>query len=240
MVKLRFVVMMPVAALLAGCASAGPIGTAPSIQVANLSELPPPGIDDYPLPQSAALVLPYDRLRVSVFGFPELGRELQVGPAGSIEMPLIEPVQASGRTPAEIADEIEARLRGPYVVNPEVSVDVTERAARLLTVGGEVKAPGRYPVTGSMSLLEAVAVGGGTSEYAKLDEVLIMRTVNGQDYIGAYNIQAIQRGNYADPAVYPEDIVMVGDSPARRRLLGLISLAPLLTTPVIVFDRLLR
>jgi len=53
-------------------------------------------------------------------------------------------------------------------------------------------------------------------------------------------MEAIQRGNYADPRIYPEDIVMVGDSPSRRRLLSLVSLAPLVTTPLFLLERLLR
>jgi len=236
----RLVITAPICALLVGCASPGPIGTAPSIQLADLTALPQPAPEDYQVLESAALIRPFDRLQISVFGFPELGRELQVGASGSFEMPLIDTVQASGRAPADIAQEIETRLRGPFVVNPEVTVDVTEQAPRSMTIGGEVRTPGRYPVIGSMSLLEAVAVGGGVAPFANLEEVLILRTVNGQDYIGAYNVKAIQRGNYADPAVYPGDIVMVGDSAARRRLANLLTLAPLITTPLIVFDRITR
>ena len=240
MIISRLVLTTSICALLVGCASAGPIGTAPSIQLADLSALPPPAPDDYRVMEGAGLIRPFDRLQISVFGFPDLGRELQVGASGTFEMPLIDTVQASGRAPADIAREIETRLRGPFVVNPEVTVDVTEQAPRSMTIGGEVNTPGRYPVIGSMSLLEAVAVGGGVAPFADLEDVLILRTVNGQDYIGAYNVKGIQRGNYADPPVYPGDIVMVGDSPARRRLATLLTLAPLITTPLIVFDRILR
>jgi len=237
----RLLVLTSTCAFLVGCATtARPIGTAPSIQVADLSTLPPPAAEDYRVMEGAELIRPFDRLQISVFGFPELGRALQVGASGSFEMPLIDTVQASGRAPAEIAQEIETRLRGPFVINPEVTVDVTEQAPRSMTIGGEVRTPGRYPVIGSMSLLEAVAVGGGVAPFADLEDVLILRTVNGQDYIGAYNVKGIQRGNYADPAVYPGDIVMVGDSAARRRLANLLTLAPLITTPLIVIDRILR
>ena len=240
MIISRIAIITPICALLVGCATAGPIGTAPSIQVADLTALPAPAAEDYRLLDDVGLIRPFDRLKISVFGFPELGRELQVGASGSFEMPLINTVQASGRAPTDIAQEIETRLRGPFVVNPEVTVDVTETAPRTMTIGGEVRTPGRYPVIGSMSLLEAVAVGGGVSEFADLEDVLILRTVNGQDYIGAYNVKAIQRGNYADPAVFPGDIVMVGDSPARRRLANIMTLVPLITTPLILFDRVVR
>jgi len=240
MIISRLAIIVPICALLVGCATDRPTGTAPTIQMADLSTLPPPAAEDYRVMEGAGLIRPFDKLQISVFGFPELGRELQVGASGTFEMPLIDTVEASGRAPADIAQEIETRLRGPFVVNPEVTVDVTEQAPRSMTIGGEVRTPGRYPVLGSMSLLEAVAVGGGVAPFADLEDVLILRTVAGQDYIGAYNVRAIQRGNYADPAVYPGDIVMVGDSPARRRLANLLTLAPLITTPLIVFDRILR
>lgn len=80
----------------------------------------------------------------------------------------------------------------------------------------------------------------GLSEYAEYDDVLITRIVDGQRYIGLYNIEAIQRGNYPDPVLYPNDIVMVGDSPGRRRLDNILQFVPLVTASAIVIDRLGR
>ena len=74
----------------------------------------------------------------------------------------------------------------------------------------------------------------------KLDDVLIFREVDGRKYIGVYNLSAIYRGNYEDPALYPDDIVMVGDSPARRRAESLLQLFSLAITPVILIDRLVN
>jgi polysaccharide export outer membrane protein len=220
---------------LASCASPGPIGTAPGIELADLSALPPPAVDE------AVVIRPRDTLRVSVLGFPELSREFRVDASGGFQFPLLGVVEANGRTPLAISQEIDSRLgSGGYVVDPEVTIDALEQPGRLVTVGGQVKAPGRYPVTGSLSLLEAVAIGGGESTTAQLDEVVILRTVNGQRYIGVYNLAAIQRGNYADPAVYTGDIIQVGDSPSLRRLAAITTLAPLITVPLILIDRLVR
>ena len=101
-------------------------------------------------------------------------------------------------------------------------------------------APGEYPVLGRQSLLRVINQAGGLAEYAQLDDVLILRTVAGQRYIGAYNIQGIQRGNYEDPTVYPNDIIVVGDSPNRRRLDSILRFAPLLSTSAILIDRIGR
>lgn len=220
--------------ILGSCATPGPIGGAPDVQVAELNALPVPVTDE------SAVVRARDSLRIGVLGFPELSRELQVNSSGAFQFPLIGMVEANGRTPLAIGQEISARLRGRYVVDPEVTVDLMEQPGRLVTVGGEVNSPGRYPVSGSMTLLEAVATGGGTTDTAKLEEVLIFRTIGGQRYIGVYHLGAIQRGNYADPSVFSGDIVQVGDSPSLRRIKTIATLSPLITTPLILLERVLR
>ena len=63
---------------------------------------------------------------------------------------------------------------------------------------------------------------------------MILRNVGGQRYAGLYNLAAIRRGNYADPKVYANDTVVVGDSTARRMFKDLLQVVPLLTTPLIV------
>jgi len=78
---------------------------------------------------------------------------------------------------------------------------------------------------------------GGLSDYAKSEEVLVSRTVQGQKYIGVYNLTAIERGNYPDPAIYPNDVITVGDSPSKRLLQSVLAFVPLLTTTAILVDR---
>ena len=91
-----------------------------------------------------------------------------------------------------------------------------------------------YPVVGEMTLMRAVASARGLAEFAKLDDVVVLRTVNGQRYAGLYNLAAIRRGNYPDPRVYANDTVVVGDSSARRLFKDFLQVVPLLTTPIIV------
>ncbi|MXP13321.1 polysaccharide export protein [Altererythrobacter confluentis] len=220
---------------LAACASSPkPIATAPGIQLVDLDALPSPEGD------GGAIVRSQDTLRVSVLGFADLSRELKVDATGAFQFPLIGLIQADGRTPIAISREIAQRLDGRFVVNPEVTVDLMEQPGRVITIGGEVSRPGRYPVTGSMTLLEVVATGGGATDTAQLDDVLIFRKAEGERYIGVYNLGAIQRGNYADPVVFAGDIVQVGNSPTLKRIQMLTALSPLLTTPIILLERLLR
>lgn len=224
---------------LGGCAT-GPAGEAPSIELAQLETLPAPGATDYALPQGISLVRPLDRLKIEVFGVEDLSRELQVDPDGNLDFPLIGVVEANGLSATQLAARIEDGLRGPYLRNPDVTVSVLESPAQLVTVGGEVDKPGQYPVVGSMTLMQAVAAGGGTGPAAQLKEVAVFRTVNGQRYIGLYDLKAIARGNYEDPAVYPNDVIMVGESQTKRILNALAGVSPLLTSGVILIDRLGR
>jgi polysaccharide export outer membrane protein len=102
-----------------------------------------------------------------------------------------------------------------------------------VTIDGQVVEPGLYPVTNQMTLLRAIASAKGLSEFAREEEVVILRTVEGRKMAGLYSIAAIRRGAYDDPPIYANDIVVVGDSPQRRLFRDIISVAPLLVAPLI-------
>ncbi|KLI64081.1 polysaccharide biosynthesis/export family protein [Aurantiacibacter marinus] len=240
MFNLRKFAVLLVLPLLAACASPPPMGGAPGVSIADYSTMPTPGEGDFLPDVQDNLLRPLDVLQIDVFSVPELTREVQVGATGSIDFPLIGTVQAAGRSPEELSLEIESRLRGTYVLEPDVSTRITERSQRLFTIGGEVSNPGRYPIVAPITLMEAVAIGGGMDEYADKDEVLVFRTVGEERYIGVYNVEGIQRGNYADPVIYPSDIVIVGDSPGRRRLESILSLTTAIATPLVLLERVIR
>ena len=180
-----------------------------------------------------ALVGPLDTIHVGVFGVPELSRELQVDAGGQIAMPLIGTVDAQGKSAAELARDIERQLSGRYVRDPNVTVNIVRSVSQVVTVDGQVVEPGLYPVTNQMTLLRAVASARGLTEFAKQDDVVILRTVGDQRFAGLYSIAAIRRGLYEDPPIYANDIIVVGDSPQRRLFRDLVSVAPLLASPII-------
>ena len=223
------------ALLLASCVSAQPVGTGPD--VVRMDTLPPPTRADYLDSSRAYLVGPYDKLQIDVFGVEELAREVQVDASGRISFPLIGVIDAAGRTPLEVAGVIEDRLRGNYVRDPQVTVNLEESLSQQITVDGQVAKPGLYPVIGRMTLVRAVAVAGGTADYANLQDVVVFREVDGQRMVGLYNLRGIRRGNYADPDIYPNDIIIVGDSPQRRLFDDIAKAAPLITTPLILLLR---
>ena len=226
---------------LSGCASVYGAGNKrianPAIQILDTQTLPEPTGGDLYGPTRPYLIGPFDKLRIEVFGVDELTRDVQADASGRVAFPLVGQIDAAGKTPEEIADIVESRLRGRYVKNPEVTVNLTEVVSQTITVDGQVSKPGLYPVVGRMTLMRAVAAAGGTSEYAKLDDVIIFRTVNGQQMAGLYNLQGIRRGNYDDPEVFANDVIIVGDSQARRLFQDILKTAPLLLSPLVILTR---
>lgn len=223
--------------LVTGCAGPATVGGSPDLLVSQANELPPPSRQDLLASNRPYLVGPFDKLEINVFGIPELDQEVQADASGRISIPLAGIIEAAGRTPSEIADLIAARLRGSYVRNPQVTVNLKETVSQVITVDGEVKEPGLYPVIGQMTLMRAVATAKGSTEFAKLNYVVVFRTVNGQRMAALYNLKAIRNGQYPDPEVFANDIVMVGESQARRIFKDVLQTAPALITPVIYLIR---
>ncbi|QFI63985.1 polysaccharide export protein [Qipengyuania flava] len=219
---------------ISGCATDRAYGEAQNIEVAELEELPAPRLENL------YVIGPQEALEIEVVGAERLSGKYLTDGEGRISFPLVGFLDFNGVAPNEAAEMIASLLRGRYLLNPQVRVIPSEIPPSTVSVGGQVNEPGEYPVLGRQSLLRVVNQAGGLAEYAKLDDVLILRTVGGQRYIGVYNIQAIQRANYQDPTVYPNDIIVVGDSPSRRRLDSILRFAPLLSTSAILIDRIGR
>lgn len=221
---------------LASCGGPRPIESTPDLTVVQgETALPVPDRRDMTAGDRLALIGPLDTITVDVFGVPELSREMQVDASGRIAMPLIGTVDAGGKTAAELAGDIASELSGRFVRNPNVTINITSSVSQVVTVDGQVVEPGLYPVTNQMTLLRAVASAKGLSEFAKQDDIVILRTVEGRRMAGLYNIAAIRRGLYPDPSVYANDIIVVGDSPQRRLFRDLVGVAPLLAAPIVAF-----
>jgi polysaccharide export outer membrane protein len=232
-VRFKALTLLAVFATLAGCSHVRPLAGG-NLAVLPMTELPPP---TPALAQSAErpyLIGPFDKVEVDVFGVPELSRrEIQTDASGRISFPLAGSIDANNLTPEQLATEIANRLRDHYVRNPQVTVNLVESVSRVVTVDGEVREPGRYPVIGRMTLMRAIASARGVSEFARLSEVVVFREVGDQHMAALYNLAAIRAGQYRDPEIFAGDIVMVGNSPGRRLFRDILQAAPLITTPII-------
>lgn len=219
---------------LSACGGRQPLETTQRLTVVQGdTALPAPDRNDLTAADRPSLIGPLDTIQVDVFNVPDLGREMQVDASGRISMPLVGTIDARGKTAAELAQSIEAALRGRYVRNPEVTINIKSSVSQVVTIDGQVVEPGLYPVTNQMTLVRAVASAKGFSEFARQDDVVILRTVNGRRMAGLYNVAAIQRGVYDDPPVYANDVIVVGDSPQRRLFRDLVSVSPILAAPLI-------
>jgi polysaccharide biosynthesis/export protein len=196
-------------------------------------DLPPPGEDDMIAAARPYHIGPLDKIEVKILNFPDLGGEFQTDVAGRLVMPLIGEVEAAGHTPIELATGIRAKLVA-YLQNPQVTVNLQEANGQNYTIDGQVTQPGSYAVTGDMTLMRAVAGAKGLNDYARMDDVVVFRTVGGKPLAALYNMDAIRHGYYADPKIYANDKIVVGDSKARRMFQQFLQVAPLLTTPLIL------
>lgn len=229
----RIYVLLAAASLSACAGHERLVSTTQLTVVENSTSLPAPERQDLTAADRPALIGPLDTIQVDVFNVPDLSREVQVDASGRIAMPLAGTIDARGRTAAELAQAVEAALRGRYVRNPEVTINIKSSVSQVVTIDGQVTEPGLYPVTNQMTLMRAIASAKGFSEYARADEVVILRTVNGRKMAGLYDVGAIRRGAYADPSIYANDVIIVGDSPQRRLFRDFVSVSPILAAPLI-------
>jgi polysaccharide export outer membrane protein len=113
-------------------------------------------------------------LDISVWQNAELSRSVPVRPDGRISLPLLKDIQAAGRTPVELADDIETRLKA-YLTAAVVSVIVAQVNSYRVSVLGKVAHPGRYNFRAPTTVLEALAAAGGPIEYSSPDDTVVLR-----------------------------------------------------------------
>jgi polysaccharide export outer membrane protein len=118
-----------------------------------------------------------DKLRIFVYGNPNLSRLYTVDHEGQVAVPLIGNVTARGRTTRGLARAIASRLGAQYVKDPHVTVDIAQN--RPFFILGEVRNAGQYPFVSGLTVQAAVAIAGGYADRANERRVQITRRVNG-------------------------------------------------------------
>jgi polysaccharide export outer membrane protein len=224
--------LLCLALALAGCSSPK-LAENGEVTVVASTSLPSPTTADLTLGARPHLIGPGDVVSVEVFALPELSREVRVDASGNVSLPLAGTVSALGSTPEELAAVVQDRLKSSYVRDPQVTVGIVETVSQTVTLEGEVTRPGVYPIVGRMTLMRAIARAEGTSDIADANHVVIFRTVEGQEMAALYDLRAIRLAAYRDPEVYSNDVIVVGESTARRLFPQIIQAATLLTSPLI-------
>lgn len=166
-------------------------------------------ISEPPQPSDAA-VGPGDVFDIRVFGEPDLTGTYQVAPNGTISFPLIGTVAVQGKLPNQIEEEIQTRLADGYLRSPQVSVLVKEYRSKKISVLGQVKSPGTFPYTESMSIVEAVSRAGGFTAMARKNNVKVTRSdPAGKDRIIIVAVEDISVGKAPNFLLRPGDVIYV-------------------------------
>lgn len=198
------------AAFLASCASGGDVQSADalrsnSVTTANASGVSP----NY-------LIGPLDQLEVFVWRAPELSTKVAVRPDGRISTPLVEDMVAAGKTPTQLATDLEAEL-AEYVKSPEVSVIVSNFQSTFdqqVRVIGEAQKPIALPYQDGMTVLDVMVAVGGLTQYAAGNRSVLIRGV-GEDR-QSYRLRLddlLRKGKIAaNVPVLPGDVILIPES----------------------------
>lgn len=181
---------------------------------------------------------PLDVLKITVFQEPDLSlEEVPVDASGDVLLPLIGRVEAAGKTGTELSSDIADRLGERYLIDPQVSIIVSESASQNITVEGAVSQPGIFEIQGQSNLLQAIALARGPTETAKLGEVIVFRRKEDGLYAAQFNLSDIRVGRAENPEILAGDIVVVGNSFAKALFRDFLQLSPLLATVFVRLDQ---
>lgn len=115
-----------------------------------------------------------DSLMINVWHEPEISKAVTVRPDGKISLPLLGDIEADGKTPKQLQVDLHKRLEA-LLKSPEVTVIVQEARSQKFNILGEVNHPGVFPLTQPITVLDAIALGGGFRDFAKTKKMYILR-----------------------------------------------------------------
>ena len=128
------------------------------------------------------LLGPEDELEITVWGNKDLTRAAVIRPDGLISMPIIGDVQAAGLTADALAQRIAERLKQYLATNPSVSVSVKTINSYSVYVLGEVTKPGKFQLKSYITVLQAISMAGGFTDYAKKNKLQVLRITENGDH----------------------------------------------------------
>jgi polysaccharide biosynthesis/export protein len=120
------------------------------------------------------IIGPEDVLEITVWRNQDLSKQVAVRPDGRISLPLLGEVTAVGKTPAQLTEEISAKLK-EYKENPQVSIVIKEVNSYAIFVLGEVAKPGKYPLKSKTTLLQGITIAGGLTAMAARNKLVVFR-----------------------------------------------------------------
>ncbi len=174
------------------------------------------------LSEAGYVIGPADELEIEIFQVDELSGVEKVNSRGFIRMPLIGNVQVAGLTPEQAEDLIAQLYEVDYLQDPQVNIDISDYASQQVTLMGAVEKPGIYPLKGHTTLLEALAMAGGTNRLADEEEIIVFRTLGPGEVVGyVVNLEEIIAGEKRDPEVIGNDRIVIAESGAKSFIKGI-------------------
>ncbi len=156
-----------------------------------------------------------DVLSINVWKDQDLTRVVPVRSDGRISLPLVGEMQAAGRTPSQLEEDLKASLR-QFISDPQVTVIVQEIKSRNFNILGQVTKPGSYPLTADTTIVDAIALAGGFKDFAKKKGVYVIRQdANGRETRLPFNYENFVKGKNKgkNPAqniqLQPHDTIVV-------------------------------
>ena len=152
-----------------------------------------------------------DVLAINVWKEPDVSRSIPVRSDGKISLPLVGEVQATGRTPLKLEEEIAARLKN-YIAEPEVTVIVQQINSQKFNILGMVNKPGSYVINNSATVLDAIALAGGFRDFAKQKSIYILRQdADGTQTRLPFNYKEVVKGKNSGQNIklQPRDTIVV-------------------------------
>ena len=148
-----------------------------------------------------------DVLEVQVWQEPDLSRTVKVRLDGKISLPLAGDVQAAGKTTGELDQFLEKKI-ADLVTEPAVSVMLVENRSRRYYVVGQVGQPGEFPIEFPLTILQAIARSGGFQEWAKREEIKVVRRQGGKEEFLNFDYDDFTKGKNLQQNV----LIMPGDT----------------------------
>ncbi|MGA2019353.1 MAG: polysaccharide biosynthesis/export family protein [Candidatus Sulfotelmatobacter sp.] len=152
-----------------------------------------------------------DVLAINVWKEPDISRSVPVRSDGRISLPLVGEVQAAGRTPLRLEQDIAAKLKN-YIGEPEVTVIVQQINSQKFNILGQVNRPGTYAITDSATVLDAIAVAGGFRDFAKQKSIYVLRlSADGVQSQIPFNYKEVVKGQNPGQNIklQPHDTIVV-------------------------------
>ena len=181
----------------------GPPAAAPAAQ----SDTPAAGAR----PNATYVIGDDDVLSINVWKEPDLSHSVTVRTDGKISLPLIGELQAAGRTPSQLEQDITAALR-TYISEPQVAVIVQQTNSLKFNILGQVTKPGSYPLTSGTTIVDAIATAGGFRDFAKKKSIYVLRPdSSGNDTRINFNYEQYIKGKNTALNIYlkPHDTIIV-------------------------------